>query len=474
MSINIDSETWCRKAYLNYYCNGNSMGLTADEMSEITGRWSSKVTSWQATISDDENQYVLEDSKVEDSKEAGKKKAQENTEFDGKSDKKGSDAGTATNWAAGGLAAAAGLLAGIIALTGKLTKCATACIWVALGAALALVASAGALFGAHVNKDAANACEKLSTEELPNAQAALEESQADMEAAASNIEDLSDEAGETNEDANDSMLEQKTEYDAYRTSYEALKTKAASGEKLTESEKALYQKLVQYMTETGEEINETQEGTSETVNEIYDEMGTYQENYDCAAETIGEVQGVTEFAAGFDEDTKEGANHVKNSCDMGIVGASAAGAAGALGMAKAIPKMSNPFSFAIGSAEFGASIATIAAGITAGILFGQVKNEQKNFEDIAQTEIDIRQDTETFNEETQGVYDEEIESYDTIMTGVEDLELEVPDDVEVPEDTTLPATATGTGFPEGTPDPLQSQNKPEEDDKDKKPKTNNV
>ena len=40
----------------------------------------------------------------------------------------------------------------------------------------------------------------------------------------------------------------------YKASYEALKAKAESGEPLTEEEKALYQELVKYMTETGEVV----------------------------------------------------------------------------------------------------------------------------------------------------------------------------------------------------------------------------
>ena len=51
MSININSEAACRKAYLNYHCYGNSMNISADEMGEITKKWESKLNSWQATVS---------------------------------------------------------------------------------------------------------------------------------------------------------------------------------------------------------------------------------------------------------------------------------------------------------------------------------------------------------------------------------------------------------------------------------------
>ena len=63
------------------------------------------------------------------------------------------------------------------------------------------------------------------------------------------------------------------------------------------------------------------------------------------------------------------------------------------------------------------------------------------------------------NAATNDVYEAEVENYDGWMSGVEDLELEIPDEIEAPEDTSLPGeTATGeeetapvsTGFGLGT------------------------
>ena len=75
-------------------------------------------------------------------------------------------------------------------------------------------------------------------------------------------------------------------------------------------------------------------------------------------------------------------------------------------------------------------------------------------------EIDMRKDTQSFNTETMDMYDEEIDAFDGHMTGVEDLELEIPDDVEAPEDTALPPT-TGDGLPEETPEPIKPEKEEE-------------
>jgi hypothetical protein len=61
MAINVNSETACRKAYLNYHCYGNSMNITAAEMGKITQAWSNRLSSWQATVANDENEYDGDD-----------------------------------------------------------------------------------------------------------------------------------------------------------------------------------------------------------------------------------------------------------------------------------------------------------------------------------------------------------------------------------------------------------------------------
>ena len=47
--------------------------------------------------------------------------------------------------------------------------------------------------------------------------------------------------------------------------------------------------------------------------------------------------------------------------------------------------------------------------------------------------------------QTNKIYTEEIDVYDGLLTGVEDLEMEVPKDTEVPTDTNLPTTNTKEG-----------------------------
>ena len=482
MSININSEAWCRKAYLNYHCYGNSMNISADEMGEITKKWESKLNSWQATVSNDENQYEFDDSDYSSYKDNGKKAAQDQTGYEGgKGNMKGRAVGDAV-WVGVNTIGMKGVGAGLsglgkfagskvgskLGMKGaekglskageKVTQAAGKEVGKATGkegakegakkaaklsdiVTVTMAAATAAMYYAKKpNKDQKEACDELQNV-MANSQTALSDTQGDMENMANEIIELSDEANEANEDANDNLEEQKTEYDMYRESYEALKAKAESGEPLTEEEKALYQELVKYMTETGENIEETQEEATDVVGELYEDMGSYQEGYDYAAETMGEVEGTTDFAAGFDSTTRtmcyvEAGAQTLNAVTAGI----------------AATKL-------MGKAFVGWAFAAVgfAAAASSGVAAGQ----QIKWAGEVGTEIDMRKDTQSFNTETMDMYTEEIDAYDGQMTGVEDLELEIPDDVEAPEDTALPPT-TGDGLPEGTPEPIKPDKKEEE------------
>lgn len=459
MSINIESEAWCRKAYLNYHCYGNSMNISADEMGEITQRWESKLNSWQATVTNDENEYEFDDSDYAKYKENGKKTAQDQTGYEGG---KGNMVGRGVGDSAFALTNALGQTVGKniannvaksvgVKATEKVTnevtnevttQASSKSVGFVIGCTLGL-ATGTAYLAKKPNKEQKQACDDLKNV-MANNQAALSDTQADMEDMANEIIELSDEANETNEEANDEIEEQKTQYDMYRASYEALKAKAESGEPLTEEEKALYQELIKYMTESGELITETQENATDEVGELYEDMGTYEEGYDYAAETMGEVEGTTDFAEGFDSATRtmcyvEAAAQGLNVLSSGKA-AYEAGAFAASG--------SMLFGATVWAWAFAAMGGAGAAMSTVGVA------EQTTWAGDVGEEIHLRKDTQNMNSETMDMYDEEIDAYDGWMQGVEDLELEIPDDVAAPEDTSIPPT-TGEGLPEGTPEAVK-------------------
>lgn len=472
MSININSEAACRKAYLNYHCYGNTMGISAKEMGEITQAWSDKLSSWQATVSSDENEYEFDDSDYSSYKENGEEAAKKTTDYDGKTggqitrgiaDLGAGVGGAVYNIATGG-AKSLGNLKNITKLgkgtmtegaknaatttttttigTGKNAKTITetktkASVYVQ--AALA-IATAGIYWASKPNKDAKEACDDLQTE-MSGAQATLGETQSNMDDMADELTTLSDEALAKNENANDEIEEQKSEYDMYYESLIALKEKIDSGEPLTDSEKELYKEVIGYLSEIGVSIEELSEDTTDEVSDLYDEMGSYQDGYDEVAETMGEIEGLTDYAEGFDETTR-------TMCYLETVSQGANAASGAMAGAKLMGM--GFWNWALGAASIAAGVSSVAAAA-----------QQLDWAGKVGTEIDMRKETQSLNSETMDKYEEEIDAYDGWMQGVEDLELEIPDDIEPVEDTGLP-TEEPTGE-DAVPETLKPKKDEEEE-----------
>ena len=61
MSINLNSEASCRRAYLNRYYQGNTMHISSDVMNQILKRWSAWIKTWQEAAHKDMTQYEIDD-----------------------------------------------------------------------------------------------------------------------------------------------------------------------------------------------------------------------------------------------------------------------------------------------------------------------------------------------------------------------------------------------------------------------------
>ena len=471
--VNLTSEASCRKAYLNYHCYGNTMNLTPQEMGEITSTWANKISSWQVTVNQDINDYEFDDSEYAQYKNEGE---QAGVAATGGYDKKQQGGDIAK---AGGDLAFAGLGAAATAGGGKLVaSCAAKATTSELVPELAGVGlkegtgkglqnissyvaitlgviTAATYWIKKPNQEEKEACDKLQAE-MAGAQGELANSQEEMEAIEQELIALSDEAAEMNEEANAAIVEEKTEFDLYRASYDAMKAKADSGQELTDSEKMLFTTCARYMQEAGANIEETSADTTEEVDGINEEIGGYQENYDDIAESMGEVEGLTDYAASFDKSTRalcyvEGAAQTLNAASTGI-------AAARLAMTSGIAWW-NYIIVAAGAA------AAASSGVAAGQQFKMAGEVGK--------EIEMREATQEFNTETMSVYDESIDGYDGIVQGVSELEMVIPNDLDAPEETTLPAAAAASSqAPVQQPAPAREPEKPSENPNKVKKKNN--
>lgn len=467
------SQAYAYKCWYNYNYGGNTMKISSKDMGEITQTWSGELKNWRATASNDENAYEIEDDDYSTAKLNGKESAKDKTGYDG--GKGGMIANGVGDAVASGFAAVGGKVVakgmakfglGYKDTLGGHTATKDAGKGNLSDIATVVMASAVAAkyYIAKPNKEQKEACDELQNT-MQDAQVSLVAAQDDMSSAGDEIVDLSDEAQAYNEDANDEIEDKKTEYDMNRATYDALMEKVKSGESLTEDEKALLKELVPLMQQLGIDIGDLSDETTEVVGEIYDEMGTYQDTYDNAASTMGEVEGVTDYAESFDDATRtmcyvESGAQTLNAAGAGLAAARLAGKA-FVGWVFA----------AIG----------VAAAASSGIAAAQ----QFKWAGDVGTEINARKETQDLNTTTTDLYDENIDIYAGQMEGVEDLELEIPEGMEDPEgmseqlgeessavlaqNTTLDGTtgAVVTGGTNTSTPTTNSTNNPDDKDKDK-------
>ena len=320
LSRALNSQSYAFKCWENFYYGNNTMGIDSKSMGEIKQTWKEEIPNWQANALDDENAYEIPDDDFDNAYKNGRQAGQDATGYDGKT------GGTIARGVGDATLASAGAV-GAQVTKSVVTKAATKALstegtknaltgagvnavnnaakkgtqLTTQEAGKAVGKSAGSIVGCVIglatataymakkpNKTEKEACDKLQ-DTMAESQAATMSAQEEMAAMGEELMTLSDEAATYNEEANEQIEEEKTEYDMYMQTYTALKEKAESGEQLTEEEKALYTEIVGLLTESGEVIQEVQDDTSDTVTTIYDDMGTFQEGYDYAAETVAET-----------------------------------------------------------------------------------------------------------------------------------------------------------------------------------------
>ena len=399
--------------------------VSTDQKGQIAARWGADVVNQWLSV--DSTDYHIDDVSYDAAKQNGTDAAKDSTGYDG--GKSYSSVGSAA--LAAGQAGAAGVEMAATGVTGTVNMSGQGslgfsgvCMYVAAGLC---ITNAAKYWLENPNKEQVDAANHLKENELPESQASLNEAQGIMADASEEITELTEEAEEINDEANTKMEEEKTLFDFYKQQYEALKVKKQSGEQLTPDEKQLMKQLAPLMEDLGENITDTSEETSEQVNDINDDLGEYQEVFDESAETVAEVEGVTEFAEGFDENTRtmcyvEGGSQTLNA------------ATGAWAAAKL---MAGPWW------QWALAIATGVAAASSGVAAGQ---QFSRASEVSQ-EIDLRRETQDLNGETNEIYEEELDNYAGNLDTVEDLELEVPEDTEVPSDAATLSTDSGNSNP---------------------------
>lgn len=301
--------------YVNSYHCGNSLGITDFEMGQILDQWSDQVPIWKNYVENvaDEVVYELDKDDYNKAMELGKEYGQEKTGYeDTKSQKNTQVAETTVNTGTELLSLGTGIWRFVNLCkggTGGTLKEFLKSGGKGMGSAMTIITCCLDLVMAvlymflHPNRQQHDAAMKVK-EELTNQQEALDDIEDDMANDDEAMRDLVNEKNEIVENANQSMGEDMALYDFNRHIYEYY-TQLMRERDLTKSEQALYNSAFQYMQQAGNSIGQTRGETQETVDGIQNNIGEYEDRFDDAMSGMGEVEGFTTYAAGFDELTHD-------------------------------------------------------------------------------------------------------------------------------------------------------------------------
>lgn len=451
------------KYYINYWYQGNSLGIEDGEIGQIQSAWSDKLPAWKHYVEDvapDGTVYEIDESDYEAAMQAGEDYGKDLTGYGNSGWDKTKQitrevgTGVATGLhgfqvvKAGGLSAlgqTGGKFLGVgggQALTETAKQTGKESLKTVLGKAGGLLIScaldlamAALYWFIRPNKEQYEAAMKVN-EELGTQQGLLNDASNDITNYELAVMDLNDEAGQVVDDANQRMAEKKVEYDYNRDTIEYFKSDVTSGYRLTEGDVEAYKGALQHMNQAGAEIELTRAGASDQTNALFDKMSGYTEGFDAAAETMGEVQGFTDYAEGFDKRTQDccKAEMAMQYLNMAIA---------AMDVARCLTKIALTMGW--GMAVYGVCM---AMSVTAGYMDYKAAIEQKTWADNIGNEIAGREMTQDLQTETKGLYDDTITNYDGLMMETAGLMLSVPEGTAPPEDTSIP-TPSGSGNDDG-------------------------
>ena len=89
MAQALSSPSYAKSLWIDYYKNGNTKGITAEEIGQIEAQWKSKLASWKASVATDDNKYIIVDSSWDADIEAGKQEGRDLTGYEGSKGQKG-------------------------------------------------------------------------------------------------------------------------------------------------------------------------------------------------------------------------------------------------------------------------------------------------------------------------------------------------------------------------------------------------
>ena len=237
------------------------------------------------------------------------------------------------------------------------------------------------------------------------------------------LQEHTDNANTCAEQANDCIKEGKTTYDYHASVIEYYEKAKTSGYQFTQEDIEAYQESLEYMTQLNADIIDIHDQSSDEIAYTYGNMEGYQDGFDDAIETIGNVEGYTEEVSKVD-------NSTKTQCYIEGASDTISAASAAYDTYKAASAATSSAISIGGAIAYGA--AAVAAGVAA-VMDGFHAKEQFTWAKEIDEEIIDREATQEQNAISKDTYDENIDYYEGYMEDVEDVTVIMPDDIDVPE-----------------------------------------
>ncbi len=457
------SPSYAKQCYIDYYYNGNTMGITADEMGYIVGLYNNKINSWNNYVETDDNNYYVDDDDWENGHEWALDDSGYNHDNDWKQPTRTITDGTVTlagntvgKYYAGKLGANIGeKIAEKVAKkagkkahkygqkaadfagkkdyakaekygnkadkAAKKAESANNMEW-SLLASCALDGVMAATYRIEKPNEEQKKAIDVYAEKMPELQDAALENQCDLDSYDMELIDLGDLANETVDSANTGMFESKAEYESNNAIIEYTQKAVTAGYQLSEKDIKTYQETTEMMTKLGDDVQSIKDDSEMAVQEVYEEMSEYQSYFDEITEDIGERAGYTAEASSIDDSTEV-------QCKVESVSQGLNAATALVDGGKAVLKGS------ASSVAFGAGAVYLVAGAIALLAAASdtaAAVEQGKWADETHKEVVDREKTSEINGQTLDLYNENADFYQGYMEDVEGLEFEVPDDMEVP------------------------------------------
>lgn len=266
------------------------------------------------------------------------------------------------------------------------------------------------------NKEEAGVVKELN-EKMGTAQSNLITQQNEMATAQEEIVTMVGEAEAKNEEANSFIAEQEATQQFTLTTINSIKAKQESGARLTASERSLFNDSVKLLNESNVAQSTAGTDAQDEVASLYSEIEGKQTVYDTTADTMSDIQGMTQYAESMDTATAVSCGIEAAAQGLNVIsGGKSAIEAGQLALS--------------GSWAFGATAwawAFVALGAAGAAMSGIGAIQQGKYLKQTIDEIGNRKNTQELNTSTQEIYNQELDAYAGSMSYVEELDYEIPE-----------------------------------------------